>query len=252
MAYFSYLSASWSSPLPYAANVMIRPLCVMLMFAVTARTALGPEVAAFFVIGSSAFAVPWVIRGGLLDGFQNERESATLGIHFTSNGGRLLPFLARGVLHGPNAVVAVGFSFLGAVLFLDYSLADVNWLAAAICLAAMIGSVVGLCLLLGTFTIVLRDTIFIGNSAMVFFLTLSGGYIPREDLPAVLRTVSEFLPMAHGIEGMREAFDGANPGAVADEVGAELLVGLALTAIGYALFRLFERYAIKTGRYELT
>ena len=252
LAYFAYLSASWNNLLTYVANVLIRPLCVMLMFAVTARTTLGADVAAFFVIGSAAYAVPWVIRGGMLDGFQNERESATLSIHFTANGGRILPFLARGVLHGPNAVAAFGFSLLGAVLFLDFSLAGVNWPAAVLSLTVMVLSVIGLCLFLGTFSIVLRDTIFIGNSAMIFFLTLSGGYIPRNDLPVVARQLSEVVPMAHGIEALRAAFAGADFASLLSDLTAELVVAAAFTSLGYLLFRLFERRAIRSGSYDLT
>lgn len=251
LAYFAYLSASWNNRITYAANVLVRPLCVMLMFAVTARTALGDDAVTFFVLGSAAYAVPWVIRGGMLDGFQNERESATLAIHFTANGGRLLPFLARGVLHAPNAVAAFGFSLLGAVLFLGFSVAEVNWLSALITLTVMILSVVGLCLFLGTFSIVLRDTIFIGNSAMVFFLTLSGGYIPRNELPEPARAISHVVPMANGIEAFRKAFAGGALNQVSEDLAIEFAVACSLITAGYVMFRMLERWAIKRGSYDL-
>lgn len=70
---FTYKAASWDDIVSYVANVIVRPLCVMLLFAMTARVSLGSEVAATFVIGSAAFAIPWVIRGGMLDGFESER-----------------------------------------------------------------------------------------------------------------------------------------------------------------------------------
>ena len=248
----AYKAASWNDTVSYVANVMVRPLCVMLLFAMTARVSLGDAVADAFVIGSAAFAIPWVIRGGMLDGFESERWQGTLGTHLVSTGGRLLPFLARGVLHAPNAVVAVCFSMLGAVLFLDYSLSGLNWPAALVSLLAMVLSVSGICLLLGTFCIVLRNSIFVGNTAMIFFLTMSGGYIPREDLPVFAQQIAEVIPMAHGFEALRGAFAGATIGSVWQDLAAEFAIAVVYTLAGYLLFRFLERFALRSGTYDLS
>lgn len=141
---------------------------------------------------------------------------------------------------------------LGAVLFLDYSLSGLNWPAAFLSLLTMILSVSGICILLGAFCIVLRNSIFVGNAAMVFFLTMSGGYIPREDLPGAAQKLAEIIPMAHGFEGLREAFAGAGIADVWEHLAAELAVALLYTALGYALFRLLERLAVRSGTYDLT
>jgi ABC-type polysaccharide/polyol phosphate export permease len=110
----------------------------------------------------------------------------------------------------------------------------------------------GICLVLGTFCVVLRNSIFVGNTAMIFFLTLSGGYIPRDDLPAALQPLAEVIPMAHGFVALRRAFDGATIGAVWEQLAAEVALAVLYTAIGYSLFRLLERVAVRSGTYDLS
>jgi ABC-2 type transport system permease protein len=65
--------------------------------------------------------------------------------------------------------------------------------------------------------------------------------VPLDQLPAWMRTISEVLPLTHGIEAARRLTNGSSLGDVAGLVGAEALIGTAYVVAGYALIRYMER-----------
>jgi hypothetical protein len=67
-----------------------------------------------------------------------------------------------------------------------------------------------------------------------------------------LYELSGLLPVTHGLEALRAAFAGAGIATMRDELMLEALIGGAYAVAGYALYRLVEAYARRSGAYEMT
>ncbi|HEY7465380.1 MAG TPA: hypothetical protein VIB47_01670, partial [Dehalococcoidia bacterium] len=105
-------------------------------------------------------------------------------------------------------------------------------------------------LTLGNLCIPIRDWQAPYGVTQIAFLALTGAIIPRMSLPVGLRDLGSVLPITHGLEAARSAFEGASLSAVSDELALEAAVGAAYAIAGYALFRLSEAYARRSGAYE--
>jgi ABC-type polysaccharide/polyol phosphate export permease len=252
-AYFSYKGLfMWLNWPAYVSSIILRPGFMVAIFGLTGRFARGEEAGEAYMIGMTAFAIPHILMGGILQNFAYERSFGTLGLVFASSGSRLLSFLSRGVLHYPNAMMTVVASlfFAGVILSTDFQGAE--WGAVAVTYALMGVSCTLFGLFLGNFSIAMRDWQVSFNITQAAFMALTGAIIPRSDLPAGLYELSGLLPVTHGLEGLRAAFAGADIATIRDELMLEALIGVAYAAAGYGLYRLVEAYARRSGAYEMT
>src|SRR5215210_4483673 len=112
-AYFTYKGLfMWLNWPAYISSIIFRPAFMVAIFGLTGRFARGEQASENYIIGMTAFAIPHILMGGILQGFAYERSFATLGFLFASTGSRLQSFSARGLLHAPNAVLTVTSSLL--------------------------------------------------------------------------------------------------------------------------------------------
>ena len=249
-AYLSYKGLFlWLNWLAYVSNVILRPGLVVAMFALTGRFARGESAVEAYVIGLTAFAVPSIILGGVLQGFYYERSFGTLGFLFASSGNRLTSFLMRGALHLPNAafVIVAGLGF--ATLFLHTNLESANWPAACACYAAMALTATAFALCWGSLCVVLRDWLILYQLTLAGVLVFTGAIIPRDELPLGLGMLGAALPTTHALGGLREAFDSASLASVGGDLALEALVGVTYALLGYMLFRAVEAHARRSGDY---
>jgi ABC-2 type transport system permease protein len=252
-AYLSYKGLfTWLNWHGYVSSIFLRPAFMVGIFGLTGRFARGEAASEAYVVGMTAFAVPHLLMGGVLQSFAYERSFATLGFLFTSTGSRAQAFLARGLLHYPNAVLTVISSLLFAVLFLGSDFSAANWPAAVACYALIIASTLMFGLFVGNFCIAFRDWQVTFNVMQAAFITLTGAVIPLQALPPGLRQLAAMLPVTHGLEALRGAFAGQDLAQVSDALLAEAGLGLAYGLAGYFLFRAVEAYARRTGAYEMT
>jgi ABC-2 type transport system permease protein len=81
-------------------------------------------------------------------------------------------------------------------------------------------------------------------------LIFCGVNFPVSLLPQALQPVSYLFPLTYGINAGRLTILGATLSDVSFLLVQMLIVGFIAMFIGYALFRLFENMARKTGRLE--
>jgi ABC-2 type transport system permease protein len=251
-AYYSYKGVFlWLNWPAYLSSTLFRPALMVAIFGLTGRFARGEDAAERYIIGMTAFAIPHIMMGGILQGFAYERSFGTLGFLFTSTGSRVQSFVTRGLLHYPNAALTVVSSLVFASVFLGSDFSDANWAAVVVCYALICASTMLFGLFLGNFCIAFRDWQVSFNIMQAAFLALTGAVIPLEELPPGLRQIAEVLPVTHGLQALREAFTGAGLGHITDQLAIEAALGLVYAALGYGLFRLVESYARRTGAYDL-
>ena len=78
-AYLSYKGLFlWLNWPAYVSNVFLRPGLIVAMFALMGEFARGDDAAAAYVIGLTAYAVPSIVFGGVLQSFYYERAFGTL------------------------------------------------------------------------------------------------------------------------------------------------------------------------------
>ena len=242
----------WLNWFGYISNIFLRPVLMVLLFSLTGRFARGESAVETFAIGMTAYGIANLLMGGIMQGFYYERSFATLSMLFASSGSRLQNYLCRGVFHWPNAIVGVVMGMLAAKFILGVDFAGANWPAASVAFVLMTTTVALFALFLGNFCIPVRDWQAIYGSTQIAFLALTGALIPTSSLPVGLHELSYVLPMTHGLEAARAAFDGAGLSTISDQLLLEALVGIAYGFAGFSLFRVFELRARQSGAYEMS
>jgi ABC-2 type transport system permease protein len=252
-AYLSYKALfGWLNWPAYISTIVFRPALIVAMFGLTGEFARGAAAAERYIVGMTAFAIPHVLMGGVLQSFASERAFATLGFLFASTGNRFQAYVSRGLLHYPNAMATVASSVVFAVIFLRTDFSAANWPLVIACYLLMIATTLFYGLFLGNLAIAFRDWQVSFNIMQAVFLSLTGAVIPLASLPAGLRQISEILPVTHGLMALRDAYDGAAFSVVSENLLIEGVVGVSYLTLGYVGFRLVEVYARSTGAYETT
>lgn len=252
-AYFSYKGLFlWLNWPAYVSNVFLRPGLLVAMFALTGRFARGEGAAEAYVVGLTAYAVPTIIMGGVLQGFYYERSFGTLSFLFASRGSRAMSYFARGVLHLPNAMVAVAAALLFSALFLNARFPDADWSAVVLCYLVMTLACASCALCWANLCVVFRDWLALYSIMLTLFLVFTGAVIPREDLPLGLGALGVALPTTHSLVALRAAFEGASVDSIAGRLALEALVGVTYALLGYAAFRVVESYARRSGAYDVS
>jgi ABC-2 type transport system permease protein len=141
--------------------------------------------------------------------------------------------LAFGLLAIIQSLIAVGY----AVWVCGLSISGNVWLLILVAVAnAVLGTTLGL------FASAFASTEFQVVQfmpALVFPQILLGGiFIPRSQMPDVLRSISDWLPLSHSIEALQKVTTDANAsGTVLREVGIVALWALALVVVGSLTLR---------------
>ncbi len=249
-AYLSYKGLFlWLNWPAYVSNVFLRPGLIVAMFALTGRFARGEGAVEAYVIGLTAYAVPSIVMGGVLQGFYYERSFGTISFLFASRGSRVASFLTRGLLHLPNAVLVVVAALGFSAVFLHAGFRDANWGAVTACYVVMAVAATACALCWANLCIVLRDWLMLYSLMLTVFLVFTGAVIPRDELPLGLGVAGAALPVTHALGGLREAYAGAGLGAIASSLALEALVAIGYAVLGYVLFRAVEAHARRTGAY---
>jgi ABC-2 type transport system permease protein len=252
-SYLSYKGLfSWLNWPAYATNVFIRPALMATMFGLTGRFARDEQAAFDYVVGMSAFSMMNILMAGLLQSFSGERAYGTLPLLFSSSGNRLQAFVTRSLMHYPNGLLNIATGLLWAALALSISFAGADWPAVVVGFLVLSLSSTLFGLFLGNLAIVFRNWNYFMALTTAIWMVFTGIVIPRDDLPHGLYEISALLPVSHALQGIREAFAGASLADVSDHLALELLVGGAYAVIGYSLFRVVEKYARRTGAYDMT
>jgi ABC-2 type transport system permease protein len=165
-----------------------------------------------------------------------ERRSGTLERLMTTPFGRFDFIsgytLAFGVLAVAQSLIAVGFALWVCGLDVHGN----GWLLVLVAVAnALLGTTLGL------FASAFAATEFQVVQFMpllVFPQALLGGiFVPRDQMPQVLRTISDWLPLTHAIEAFQHAAASTDTGTVLREVTVVLAWVIAFVALGSITLR---------------
>ena len=240
---------SWTS---YISNVVIRPALLVMLFGLVGRFAVDSETGNYLVLGRLAYSIVFIHMGGITQSFMYERLGGTAYTVFATSSNRLVNYTSRGLLHFPNGLIVVASGVAAGWAFVSLPLDHVNWGGSSLALLAISASSIAFALLIGTFTFVLRDWTLTYSGFSGLLLALTGAVIPVSALPVVLKQLSQFLPLTHGLAAFRDLYAGASIASVWEGLLLEAVIGLAYFAGGYVVFRLVEYRARQTGSLEFS
>jgi ABC-2 type transport system permease protein len=241
---------AWFTPFPYISNIFIAPFVQIALFAFVTRFATGREASDAVIVGMAVLSLSWIINGGILQSFTNERSGGTLPVLLASRGNRLVAYWSRGALHYLDGLLAATVTLTAAVLVFRVSLANVEFATVALALAASAMACVAFALFCGNFTMILRNWLALNAAINGSMLSLTGVVIPRTSLPEALQALGSVLPFTNGLAAMRAGLEGSSVPDVASLIGAELLVGLAYASAGSLLYRWIEFRARVSGDFH--
>ena len=250
-AYYSYRGLfSWLPWPSYISTVVLGPVFSIIMFVLVGRFALGPKVVQPYILGLVAQSIPFIISGGIMNCFGNERNGANLTTVYASRGNRTAVFFSRQLFHIPNgfAIVVAGLFF--SWLLLDMDLSRVNWPVLTLTVLAITISSCAAAALFGNLTIVMNDWVLMYRIFAGVLIVLTGVIIPISSLPAPLAVVSHFLPLTHGLVAFRSAFGGADIQSLLGPLLGEFIVGLGYAILGVVVYHAAEVFAKRRGIVE--
>lgn len=237
------------SPWVFVPTLIVTPIFQILLFTFIGRSA-GLESDEFYVLGNALqyASVPCIFA--MTQAIAGERSQQTLGYILVSPAGRLPLFLGRALPVIVNGFFVAAFSLTASCLILGIRLPAGAVAPLVLTIAVGTFSCTGLGLVAAGIGLVVRETAVLSNIVFGLLLVFTGANVPLEEMPDWMGTVAQGLPFTHAISAARSLASGAGLGDVAGRLGAELLVGTAYAAAGYAFLRVFELYSRDHGTLE--
>lgn len=240
----------WLQWWSYLSSVWIRPFMIAAMFAVVGRFAIGSDAAERYLLGLAVAQMVYLSAAGILRTFGDDLWQGTLSHVLCSPVNRFRLYWARGLPHAVNGFLAFIACFISVWLILDLDLTRVNWPAFATAIVLICLSTTALVMATSSLVIATREHSILHQVVSGLLILLTGVVIPVSELPAVLRAVSEVLPMTHGLAGLRGAFSGEGFDAIGTDLLAEAAIGLVCTAAGFLVFKYVETKGRENGFLE--
>ena len=241
---------NWLTPWILIPSFLIAPLFQILLFAYIGRTT-HLESDEFYVIGNAIqyAAIPCLFAMGNTIG--GERFQHTLPLVLATPAGRLPLFVGRSLPVIVNGFLVAAFALVagGALLGVHVPLGAVAPLVLVVAVSSF--SCTGLGLVNAALGLRVRETAVLSNILFGLLLVFCGVNVPLSTLPSWMSTISQGLPLTHGIEAARRLADGASIHGVGGLVAAELLIGCLYAIAGYLLLRLMEVESRRRGSLEI-
>jgi ABC-2 type transport system permease protein len=239
----------WINPIIFFTYTINYPIFEILFFVYLGRFA---EVQddEFFLVGNAFMGIAVVGFFGMAQAIANERRSQTLSALLASPANRLALFLGRALPSILTGVLVAAIAFTICTLILDatFTASELAGLAIAALAASYACTAFGLCL--GSLGFRGRNITVFADAITGSMLILSGANVPLEDLPPWIQTLSNVLPLTHGIEAGRRLADGDTLTDVTDLLATEIAVGTCYLAAGLLLLRYFEHQGRRSATLE--
>ena len=242
----------WLDWTGFVSNFVLAPFLPVVIVTLAGRFATDAEAGDYYLKGMATIAGFVIVGQGILQSFTSERFFGTLSVIFVSAGNRLSMYWSRGVLHYPNGVLVISISLFFSWLFLDLDFSSTDWPALACSVLLMVAACLAFSLFLGNLVLKLRTWVFVFTITNGLVVVLSGVLIPTSDFPFPLPGIAHLLPLTHGLQAFRHAFEGVGVASAGWDLLGELLVAVGYGTAGPILFRLLEAHAKRTGTYETT
>ena len=243
----------------YLINVIripLGPLAIFitsyLAYAIAGREAVaGIDIAGFLLIGMlghiTVTAAVW--EGG--SAIEEERFEGTIAALFLTPASRIAVLAGHGlsglVFLLPSFVVV---ALIGVVVGADLEVG--SWLATLLAGVTLLVACLSLGFFLSAFFILTRRANLMANVIQHPIYLLSGTIIPRQELPGWLHPISDAIPVAHGIDALREAtLTGGSLSAIGPALIVALVTSLVCAALGAFGIRKVEHAAKRSGQLDL-
>ena len=199
----------WLYPWGYVSNVILAPLFQLLTFSLVATYATGAESAQRYMVGMITWAIVWIVISGILQSFAYDRGFGTLSLLFATPVSRLGALTSRAALAHPQRgdqrprddrprggvrrsrrlLARLGDGWGRGRDDVARHARRSGWSWAAGRRLRRTGS-----------SPTRPRTRSSSHSPVCWF--------PTSDLPPVAADVGVLLPLTHGVEALRQAFDG--------------------------------------------
>ncbi|HEU4942439.1 MAG TPA: ABC transporter permease [Gaiellaceae bacterium] len=241
---------NWLSPWIFVPTLVVAPIFQILLFVYIGRSA-GVQSDEFFVIGNAVqyAAIPCLFS--MTHAIAGERYQQTLAYLLVSPAGRLPLFLGRALPVILNAILVAAFSLLVAGSIMRIDVPVTAWPAIGIVIAISAFSCTGLGLICAAVGLRVRETAVLNNVLFGLLLIFTGANVPIEELPGWMQTISNSVPLTHGIEAAREVAAGAPLSDVSGLLLTELLIGIVYTVVGYQALRFMELQSRKWASIQI-
>ena len=231
----------------YISNVVLRPMVMVLTYALLGRFALNPEAARNFALGIGVFSMVFILVGGIAQSYAYDRSQGTIAFVFLSPVNRLVNYLSRMIIHLPNALIVFFFGLAAAWLLAGIDFGLVNWGGFIISIVITAASIAAFGQAIGVVAIALRNWLNTFGLILGIVMALTGIIVPLSVYPPFIQEFCKILPMTNGLTAAKLAFAGASFTSLWSLVLREALTGLVYLFLGYCGFWLFERVVKHTG-----
>lgn len=254
-AVFSFKAQfDWLYPPMWITMKLVLTLSQMSFFVFVGQFASTPETAAYTVayiaIGNAIQTMSWNTVFSVINITGQDKWGGTLPLLLATPAPRLPVFVGRAMIHVFDGILSVAISFAFAAFLFGVNLSNANVLALIVVIFLTSFTMSGFGLLIGGFSFHFRNPMVFANIFTFVLLIFCGVNFPVTALPAALQPISLIFPLTYGINAGRLAVAGKTLMDVSLLLGQMLIVGFIAMFVGYALFRLFENMARKSGKLE--
>jgi len=257
------IESNWTDPLLFFVFSVLKPissvLILVFMYNVVAQTGPGDPVFAFIYLGNAFYIYVGAVMAGTSYAILDDRERyRTLKYLYVAPISVPVYLVGRAVARFVIGTLAVAITLAAGVLFfgLPISLARVDWPLFTASMLLGVASLASLGLVLGAWTLTIRnEPWFLGEAVAAAMYLFSGVIFPLDILPRWLQPIGFALPMSYWLELVRRSVLGdaaaAFPTFAALSDGQLLLILAAMTlvlaVIAAVAFRFFDRVARDRG-----
>jgi ABC-2 type transport system permease protein len=231
---------NWLSPWIFVPTLVVAPIFQILLFVYIGRSA-GVQSDEFYVIGNAVQYASIPCLFSMTHAIAGERYQQTLAYILVSPAGRLPLFLGRALPVIVNAMLVAAFSLVVSALILGIDIPASAWGPIALVIFVSAFSCTGLGLICAAAGLRVRETAVLNNIIFGLLLIFTGANVPIDELPGWMQSISNRIPLTHGIEAARQLADGATLSDVSGLLATEFAIGVVYTVVGYQALRFMER-----------
>lgn len=257
------VESNWTDPLLFFAFSILKPIASVLilvfMYNAVSQVGTGSPIYAYIYVGNAFYIYVGAVLAGASYSILDDRERyRTLKYLYIAPINIPIYLFGRAVARFVTGSLAVVITLAAGVFFfgVPIRLATINWplLLTALPLGILCLALLGI--IVGTWTMTIRnEPWFVGDALGAALYLFSGAIFPITVLPAALQPLGFVLPLTYWLELLRRALLG--PGAeafptLAAYTNAELFailgaITLASAVLAVAGFRYFDRRARELG-----
>lgn len=230
---------------------IINPFFQMLFFCTVASYVYGTDNITPWVVGNALTLCYFSAFFGVGQTFIAERTQGTLKTILSAPTSTIQVVLPRVVMQAADALVSVAVGFITGAIFFGFSMPLDVVLPCLIIVLISTFSAMGIGLLIGAFALLTRDINMLLNIFSMLLIAFTGANFHVALLPMPLQWVSYCLPLTRGIQLMRLVIEGESFVAHKYLLFQEVALGILFFVIGFGVFKIVEKLAIKHATLDL-